>query len=111
MRESQPGTTQPWLLLGERRRRLLESRVRTAAERWAAHWVAGTVTPAVSVEPAAWNPLLEYGDRKTIRFAARRDGEWLAEVVVPQRLAPWAAGLSAVEFSATADLEEISAGG
>lgn len=110
MSESVPGATQPWLLLGERRRRQLENRVRVAAERWAAHWVTGTVTPSVSVEPAARNPTVEYGDRKKIRFGARHQGDWLAELVAPHGLVAWAAGLDAVEFSATADLDEMSPG-
>jgi hypothetical protein len=114
MSDSVPGEVQPWLLLGERRRRSLENRIRTAAERWAAHWVAGTVTLSVAVEPAAQNPTPEYGDqiagrRNTIRFGARgSSGEWLAELRVPHHLVAWAAGLGAVEFSATADLDEMS---
>lgn len=99
------GEVQPWLLLGERRRRLLENRVRAAAERWAAHWVTGAVTLSVAVE----SPAVEYGDHKTIAFGARgKSGEWLAKLVVPHRVVAWAAGLGAVEFSATADLDEVS---
>lgn len=109
MSDRVPGEVQPWLLLGERRRRSLENRVRAAGERWAAHWVAGTVTVSVAVEPAAKNSTPEYGDRKTIRFAVRgKSGEWLAEIVVPRRLVAWAAGLGAMEFSASADLDDTS---
>jgi flagellar motor switch/type III secretory pathway protein FliN len=109
MSDGMPGEVQPWLLLGERRRRSLENRVRVAAERWAAHWVADTGIPSVAVEPAVENPTLEYGDPKTIAFGARgKSGEWLAKLVVPHRVAAWAAGLGAVEFSATADLDEMS---
>lgn len=105
MTDGVPGEVQPWLLLGERRRRSLESRVRLAAERWAAHWVAGAVTPSVAVEPAV------YGDPKAIRFAARRQGEWLAQILVPPHLVAWAAGLGAVELSATADFDEVAFSG
>jgi flagellar motor switch/type III secretory pathway protein FliN len=114
MSDRVPGEVQPWLLLGERRRRSLEDRVGAAARRWAAHWVAGTVTVSVAVEPAAQNSTLAYGDRiagrrKTIRFGVRgKSGEWLAELVVPHRLVAWAAGLGAAEFSAAADLDEMS---
>jgi Type III flagellar switch regulator (C-ring) FliN C-term len=109
MSDSVPSEIQPWLLLGERRRRSLENRVRTAAERWAAHWVAGTVTLSVAVEPAAENPTLEYGERETIHFGARgKSGEWLADLRVSHRLVAWAAGLGAPEFSATADLHKMS---
>ena len=110
MSDGIPGVVQPWLLLGERRRRSLENRVRAAAERWAAHWVADTITLSVALEPVA----PEYGDRiaggrKTIAFGARgNSGEWLVKLVVPQRVVAWAAGLGAVEFSATADLDEMS---
>ena len=117
MSDSVPSEVQPWLLLGERRRRSLENRIRAAAERWAAHWVAGTVTVSVAVEPAAQNSTLEYDDRsaghrKTIGFAVRgKSGEWLAELGVPHRLVAWAAGLGAVDFSAIADLDDWSRGG
>jgi hypothetical protein len=111
MSESGPPTTQPWLLLGERRRRLLESRLRVAAERWATQWIASTVTVSVAVEPAARNPPVGRDDPSTIRFAARRQGEWLAELAVPSRLVAWAAGLGTVEFSAAADLDQSSSGG
>jgi flagellar motor switch/type III secretory pathway protein FliN len=116
MSDRVPDATQPWLLLSERRRRLLENRVRAAAERWAAHWIAGTATPSVAVEPAARNPTAEYGDRSAgsqtaLCFAARGQGEWLAEIVIRSHLVAWAAGLGAVEFSATADLDEVSFSG
>lgn len=102
---------QPWLLLGERRRRSLENRVRTAAERWGAQWISGAVTPIVAVEFAARNPTPRASDGQTLCFGARQAGEWLARLVVPRRLVAWAAGLGAVEFSAAADLDEISFAG
>lgn len=134
MSDGAPGEVQPWLLLGERRRRSLEDRVGAAAKRWAAHWVAGTVTLSIAFEPAArdlslaFNEghkrsgaadergasdlTLEYGDGRTISFGARgKSGEWLADLVAPRRLVAWAAGLGAVEFSATADLDEGSLAG
>jgi flagellar motor switch/type III secretory pathway protein FliN len=111
MSDNAAGPIQPWLLLGERRRRSLENRVRTAAERWAAQWITGTVTPSVAIGSAARSPTPEYGDRGTLHFGARQQGEWLAELVVPRHLVAWAAGLAAVEFSAAADPDEISFAG
>jgi flagellar motor switch/type III secretory pathway protein FliN len=107
-----PSLVQPWLLLGERRRRSLENRIRTAAERWAAQWVSGTVTPTIAVgDRAASEGIPTRGDRRTLCFGARSGEEWLAQWVVPRHLVAWAAGLGAVEFSATADLDEISFSG
>ena len=106
MSDSVPSEAQPWLLLGERRRRSLENRVRTAAERWAAHWIASTVTLSVAVERAK-----DAVQQQPIRFAARRQGEWLAEIAVPSHLVAWAAGLGAVEFSATTDFDQVSFSG
>jgi flagellar motor switch/type III secretory pathway protein FliN len=112
MSDAVPGEVQPWLLLGERRRRTLELRVQTASERWAAHWVAGTVTLSVAIEPSAKDPMLGYGDRKSISFGGRgKSGEWLGVLGVPRRLVAWAAGLGAVEFAATDDLDEVSVSG
>ena len=112
MSDAVPGEVHPWLLLGERRRRTLEHRFQTAAERWAAHWVAGTDSLSVAIEPAAKDPEPGYGDRKLISFGARgKSGEWLGVLGAPRRLVAWAAGLGAVEFSATADLDEVSVSG
>ena len=112
MSDGAAGEVQPWLLLGERRRRTLEHRVQTAAERWVAHWVAGTVTLSVVFERAAQDRRLEYGERKSISFGARgKSGEWHGVLGVPRRLVAWAAGLAAVEFSAIADPDEVSVSG
>ena len=103
MSDSFPGEAQPWLLLGERRRRSLESRVRTAAERWAAHWIASPVTVSVAIQQAK-----DVVQQPPLRFAARRQGEWLAQIAVPSHLVAWAAGLDAVEFSATSAFDRVS---
>jgi flagellar motor switch/type III secretory pathway protein FliN len=100
-----PGEVQPWLLLGARRRRSLENRVGAAAERWAAHWIASTVTLSVAVERAT------DAVQQPTRFAARRQGDWLAQIAVPSHLVAWAAGLGAVEFSATTDFDQVSFSG
>lgn len=113
MIDSISGEVQPWLLLGERRRRALEDRIGAAAKRWAAHWVARTVTLSITVESmAAGHSKAECGDRQTIHFGARgKSGEWIAELGVPRRLVAWAAGLGVVEFSAAADVEDVSPAG
>ena len=134
MSQNAPGEVQPWLLLGERRRRSIEDHVAAAARRWAAHWVAGTPALSVEFEPAVsdrsvtetqWResheaPTARGGaakgiprstsgaTRETIRFGARRNsGEWLAGLAVPRRLVAWAAGLEAMEFPATNDLDDL----
>jgi len=112
MSDAVSGEVQPWLLLGERRRRTLEHRFQTAAEGWAAQWVAGTATLSVAIEPAAKEPTLVQGDRKSISFGARgKSGEWLGLLAAPRHLVAWAAGLGAVEFSTTPDLDEVSVSG
>lgn len=100
---------QPWLLLGERRRRALEHRIRAAAERWAEDWVAGEVTVSVAVDPVQKSTTRNAEGRKTQRFAVRgKSGDWLAELVIPHRLIGWAAGLGVVELSAIAEFEDRS---
>jgi len=104
-----PRTVEPWLLLGERRRRMLEHRFRAAAERWAARWVSGTVTVSVAVEAAPQSATRQSDQRNTLRFVVRgKSGDCLAQFVVPHRLVAWSAGLGAVELSAIADLDDRS---
>jgi hypothetical protein len=101
MTERVSGDVQPWLLLGERRRRGLEDRARAAAERWSTRWIASPVSVSIAIEPAR-SRAMERGDRKTSCFGARRHSrEWVAVALVPRRVAAWAAGLGAVALSAT----------
>jgi hypothetical protein len=100
---------QPWLLIGERRRRTLEERVRSAAERWAARWVTPAAAPAVTIELAMARASGEVPERRSADYGVRnRGGEWLAHLAIPRGLAAWAAGLGAVEFATLAEANNAS---
>jgi flagellar motor switch/type III secretory pathway protein FliN len=105
-----PGNVHPWLLLGERRRHALEFRVRLAAERWAAHWVAGAITLSVRIEPAKCNRTLLDEVPGSVSFGGQDDaGRWAVLLTAPRHLVAWAAGLQMAEFPAE-DADDLTSG-
>jgi hypothetical protein len=94
-----PSKVQPWLLLGERRKRSLEQRIGAAIGRWSESWISAPVTASVTVTPGrGWTS--NHGEHRTSCFGARRHSqEWVALCSVPRGLAAWAAGEGVVAAS------------
>jgi Type III flagellar switch regulator (C-ring) FliN C-term len=94
-----PAKVQPWLVLGERRKRTLEQRIGAALGRWSARWISAPVAASVTVTPGrSWTS--SHGDQRASCFGARRQSqEWVALCSAPRGLAAWAAGEGAVAAS------------
>jgi flagellar motor switch/type III secretory pathway protein FliN len=101
----------PYLLLGERRRRALEDRIRGAAERWALHWAGSSGDIAVAMEPDGGNGANAAGMRRASTFGARaRSGRWLAQVAASRSVSAWAAQVPAHEAPTEAEEGWIARG-